>query len=270
MATHGMKVVGTGATTAGTKAIIDASISLPAGGPWDIHAIYGQVVKKTTVPNEGTGGLLIIDALSGDIQPNIAPAKYPMVGSPVSESVNAPVTAVPLNLWHVNWSAAGKAVLSLSYTPLLAITTASIVAAGVIFGKGTPVREPLIFCDNVNASFASATEQTIGTITLAEKATRIVGIFADLNKGDAPTAGVPCLATIRLDSPDVDFSPAEFPCNRAFNASDGTAVGASAVAQSQFIPVDIPVLGGAIVTVFATTSESVTGNADISVYLAYQ
>jgi len=270
MATHALAVTGTGGTTALAKTQIGSDLILPAGGPWIIHGIWGQVVKSTTVPNEGTGGNLIIDAKSGDLDPDPAPGTYPLIGSCVSESANAAISAVPLNIWPVAWQAAGKAAISLYYQQLLAITTGSIVAAGIIFGDNIPEVRPLTFVDSVHKSFASATEQSVGTITLAEKATRIVGIMADLNKGDAATAGEAIIATIRLASDDIRLPPAQYPCGRAFNASDGTAVGQSATPQMQFIPVDIPVAGGARIDVFATTSISVTGNADVSVYLAYE
>jgi hypothetical protein len=270
MATHAIAVQGPGGTVARATTQIGANLTLPAGGPWIIHHIWGQVVKATTVPNEGTGGELIVNSLSGDITPDPAPGIYPLIGSCVSESANAAISAVPLNLWEVDWSASGKALLSLSYRNQLAITTASEVAAGIIFGTERPARRPLKFCDSVQASFASATEQAVGTITLAEKATRIVGILADLNKGDVPTVAEEIMATIRLASDDIPLPPSQYPCNRAFNASDGVAVGQSALPQSQFIPVDIPVQGGARIDVFATTSISVTGNADIAVYIAYE
>lgn len=270
MSTHALAVTGTGGTTALAETQIGSDLTLPAGGPWTIFGIWGLVVKDTTVPNEGTGGALLIDALSGDLDPDPAPGKYPVVGAPASESANAAIAAVPLNIWQVNWKAAGKAVISLKYLNQLAITTGSDVAAGIIFGDSIPEKRPLVFCDGVRTAFASTAEQSVGTITLAEKATRIVGIFADCNKGDAPTAGVPVLVTIRLDSADVKFAPAQFPCNRGFNASDGTAVGQSATPMSNFIPVDIVVVGGARVDVFATSSASVTGNVEVQVYLAYE
>lgn len=270
MATHALAETGTGSTTAATKKQIGSNITMPADGPWIIHSVWAQVVKATTVPNEGTGGQLIVDSISGDVDPDPAPGTYPLIGACVSESANSAIAAVPLNIWRVNWTAAGKAVIKLSYLNQLAITTASVLAAGIIFSKEIPEARPLVFCDGVYSSFASATEQSVGTITLSEKATRIVGIMADLNKGDAATAGEPICATIRLDSPDVKMPPAQYPCNRAFNASDGTAVGQSATPQSQFIPVDIPVVGGARINCYATTTQSVTGNADVQVYLAYE
>ncbi len=268
--THALSVTGTGGTAARATTQIGEDITLPAGGPWIIHHIWGNVAKVTTVPNEGTGGELIVNAASGDLTPDPAPGIYPLIGSPVSEAANAAIASNALNLWPVNWNAAGKAVIQLSYRNQLAITTASAVSAGIIFGDKIPDKVPLKFVDSVQNSFASATEQTIGTITLSEKATRIVGILADLNKGDAPTIGQAIMATVRLGSNDVKLPPMTLPCNRAFNASDGTAAGASATGMSDFITLDIPVEGGSRIDIFATTTQSVTGNADISVFLAYE
>jgi len=270
MATHALATTGTGSTTAATKKKIGSTLTLPAGGPWRIHNIWGQVVKVTTVPDEGTGGILHVDALTGDLTPDPAPGKYPLIGNQISESANAALSAVPLNLWRVNWEASGKAQLDLSYTAQLAITTASAVAAGIIFGDSVPEVRPLVFCDVVYTSWASASETAVGTITLAEKATRIVGILADLSKGDASTTAEQVLATIRLESQDIKLPPAQYPCARAFNASDGTAVGASSTPRCDFIPVDIPVVGGARIDVKVTSVISVTGNCDVAVYLAYE
>lgn len=270
MSTHAQAVTGQGAAGAATKTQIGAAITLPAGGPWTIHHLWGMVAKRTTVPGEGTGGQLIIDSLSGDISPDPAPGKYPMIGNPQSSSANASVAALPLNLFPVNWSAAGKSVISLSYLNQLAITTGSITAAGIIFGEAIPEKRPLVFCDGVYASFAAATEQLIGTIVLAEKATRIVGILADLNKGDALTTAEEVMATIRLSSDDIKMPPANYPCNRCFDAGDGTVEGQTSAPRSDFIPVDIPVEGGSRINCYATTTAAVTGNADVQVYIAYE
>lgn len=270
MSTHGLLVTGTGGTTALAKTQIGSDITMPAGGPWLIHGIWGMVAKKTTVPNEGTGGTLIIDSASGDITPDPAPGKWPLIGSPASSSANATLGSLPLNLFQTRLNASGKATISLSYLQQLAITTASQVAAGIIFGDSIPESARAPFVDSVRSSFASATEQQVGSITLAEKATRIVGIMADLNKGDAITIAEAIMATIRLDSADIKLPPAKYPCNRCFDAADGTLAGAVDVSQSQFIPVDIPVIGGSIIDIFATTTQSVTGNADVQVFIAYE
>lgn len=270
MGTHAYARQGPGGTVALAETQIGADIIMPAGGPWLIHHVWAQVAKATSVPDEGTGGVLHIQAKSGDLTPDPAPGKYPVIGAPISESANACLSAVPLNIWEVDWEAAEKAAISLSYLQKLAITTASEVACGIMFGDARPEKRPLKFCDYLFKSWASAAETAVGTITLAEKATRIVGIMADLNKAEASTTAEEVMATIRLDSADIKLPPAQYPCNRAFNASDGTAVGSSGTPQSQFIPVDIPVVGGARIDVLATSSISVTGNAEITVYLAYE
>lgn len=270
MATHAFARQGPGSTTAATKLQIGTDIVMPAGGPWTIFSLWGQVVKGAGAHSEGSGGQLIIDAKSGDITPDPAPGKYPLIGNPASGAADFYLSAVPLNIWEVNWKAAGKASIQLSYLNQLASTVACEVACGIIFGKEVPVKRPLVFCDSVYAAFESAAEQSIGTITLAEKAKRIVGVLADLNHGDAVTVAEECMATIRLASDDIKMPPMQLPCNRAFDASDGTPAGATAQPQSQFIPVDIPVEGGARINVYATTSISVTGNAEVLVYLAYE
>lgn len=268
-ATHGLAVRGSGGTGAAATTQIGANLTLPAGGDWLIHKVWGNVSKKTTIPDQGTGGQLIINSRSGDITPDPAPGIFPMIGNGASQSANAGLGINSLSMWNTAWQASGKAVIQLSYLNQLAITTASHTSGGIIFGDTLPEEQPLVFCDGVYSSFASATEQLIGTITLSEKANRIVGILADLNKGDAPTVGETVHGTIRLQSNDVDFAPGEYPCNRAFDAADGTPVGAPSTGQTDFIPVDIPIIGGSIINVYGITTESVTANADFSVFLAY-
>jgi len=150
------------------------------------------------------------------------------------------------------------------------ITDGSAVVAGIIFGGAIPEKKPLVFCDGVYGSFASTSETSIGAITLAEKATRIVGIMADLNHGDTVTIGQAVAGYIRITSDDVDLNPGMYPCTRAFDAADGTPVGACSIPKSEFIPVDIEVPGGATINILGTTTQSVTGNADFSVFIAYE
>ncbi len=270
MPTHAIKVSGTGGTGAAAKTQIGSDIVLPAGGPWTIFGLWGQVAKVTAVASEGTGGQLIIDALSGDLTPDPAPGKYPLIGNPQISSANCSIAALPLNIWPVNWKAAGKASIKLSYLNQLAISAGSQVMAGILFGTEIPEKRPLMFCDSVYTAFASATEQSVGTITLAEKAKRIVGILGDINKGDALTVAEPIIGTFRLASDDIKMPPAEYPFARCFDSGDGTVEGECSAPRMDFIPVDIPVSGGARINIYATTSLSVTGNAEVLVYIAYE
>ncbi len=127
MATHALATTGTGSTSAATKTKIGSTLTLPAGGPWTVFGLWAMVAKVTTIPDQGTGGQLIIDALSGDLTPDPAPGKYPLIGNALSSSANAGVAALPLNIWPVNWQASGKAQIDLSYLQQLASTTANAV-----------------------------------------------------------------------------------------------------------------------------------------------
>lgn len=268
--THGIIRTAAGGTGAGDRTAIGALITLPAGGPFIIHGLWGQVAKRTAVPNEGSGGILELVSVQGDLEPNPAPANFPMIGACTSESANAAISAQPLQVWPVRYTAPGKAQLRLYYTNDQAITTGSRVLAGILFGNEIPVPTPAPFCASILNQWAATAEANFGTITLSEGATRIVGILADCNKADAPTAAEEIAATVRLSSDSVVFQPGEFPCNRAFNSSDGTAVGNATTPMSNIIPLDIPVVGGAIITVYGTSTISVTGNISVRVSIFYE
>jgi len=270
MSTYGLITTGTGGTTAASKTIIGSSLTLPAGGPWIIHNIHGNAVKDTTVNDQGSGGQLILEAASGDITPDPAPGKWPLVGNAVASGANSAIACVQLNMFDIYLEAHGKAVVNMYYVNQLATTTGADLVAGIIFGDTVPEIRRSPFCDGVYSSFASASETSLGTITLAEKATKITGILADLNKGDADTAGEPIIGYVRLASNDVKLNPAQFPCNRGFDAGDGTPAGATSSPAPSFIPLDIDVPGGAIITVYGNTTASVTGNADFNVFIRYE
>jgi len=270
MGSRAVSVAGTGGTAARAITQIGADIILPSGGPWKIFKVWGMAARKTAIPDQGSGGELIVVAASGDIEPNPAPGKFPLIGTPCSSSVNSTISASPLNLFDVDWDAAGRATIQLFYRNQLAMTTGDNVRAGLIFGTERPEIKPIKFCDSVQASFASAAEQTVGSITLAEKATRITGVMGVLTKGDAITIAEPIIGAFRLASSDMLMPPSIYPFNQCFDSADGTLLGSVSIPQAQFIPVDIEINGGAIIDVYAITDVSVTGNADVSIYLAYE
>lgn len=267
---HGLVVRGTSGTAAASINQIGSDLVLPAGGPWIIHDIWMQIAQATAVTAESTDGTIQIVAASGDITPDPAPGRYPAsyVSAPVSANFGDAVTG--LNRWRVNWSASGKAAIKINHVLANALAVAPNVAAGIIFGDAMPEERPLVFCDRVQADFAATTEQSIGTITLSEKATRIVGVLGILARTAAPVADVPVIGTFRIDSDDVKLKPAEFPFNCAISAGDGTVAGAASMPNFQFIPVDIPLEGGSRVDAFATTIESVTNSASVTIYVAYE
>ncbi len=270
MPTHGLVVRGTSGTAAASVNQIGSDLTLPAGGPWTIFDIWMQIAQATPVTAESTDGTMQINAASGDLTPDPAPGRYPAsyLSSPVAANYGDAVAG--LQRWRVNWQAAGKAVIQIKHILANALATAPNVAAGIIFGDTVPEIRPLQFCDRVQADFASTTEQSIGTITLAEKATRIVGLLGVLARSAAPVADVPIIGSFRIDSDDMKITPGQYPFNCAISAGDGTVAGAPSMPQFEFIPVDIPIEGGARIDCFGITIESVTNSASVTIYVAYE
>ncbi len=268
MATHGLVVRGTGGIVAGARSQIGANITLPAGGPWIIHGLWAQIAQTTAVTAESLDGSIQIDAVSGDLTPDPAPGRYPIGAVSAPVSANYGPQSMGLNIWPVAWSAPGKAVVALYHIPSNALAVAPATAAGIFFSDAIPTEQPLIFCDRIQADFAATAETAIGTITLSEKVSAIVGVCATICHTAAPAADIPVIGTFRLQSDDVDIRPFEGPFNQAISPGDGTIAGAPSIGMTKFIPVNIPIIGGSRVDGFATTIENVTNSASVQIYLA--
>lgn len=270
MATHGIARQGVGGTAAASVTQIGANIELPAGGPWQIWGLWAQAVLHTPTAAESLVGSIRIDALSGDLSPDPAPGNYPAIGLGNASGANLGAVQVPLNIWPVNWQGMGKAVISLSFVNHNGNTVAPEIACGLLFGDARPETRPLTFSDVITAAWASTAETQLGTITISEKASRIVGMLSHIEHAAALAASIEAQGIIRLDSPDVKIQPAQYPFNNNVSAGLGTPAGQASMPQMQFIPLDIPIEGGSRVNIFATSSVSVTNNARAAVYLAYE
>ncbi len=245
-------------------------ITLPAGGPWIIHQVWGACCVRTPLAGQGFGANLTVDSVAGDINPDPAPAKYPLVGfhSPIGTVV--PPKEIAVNMYDVNWTAAGKAQLEVGTSLNRAVTTAGVAAAGIIFSDTIPVRRPLQFVDTVDLAITAAGETDIGEITISEKATKIVGVMGMWQKVTAFTASEPINGFFSIDSNDVKFKPAQFPMTNAIGGGLGAMTGASSLNPANFIPVDIPVIGGSIINLSATLHLANTGNVNAAIYIAYE
>lgn len=270
MSTHAMTVQGNSATLIGVRTQIGGNITLPAGGPWVIYGIHGTIVHDNALAAEGIAGVLTIDSASGDIIPDPAPGQYPLIGPQGLFGATLPPAIVPLNIFPVNWTAPGKAVITLWHTLGLGITNAGAVQAGILFGTARPEVRPLMFCQAVRGTPGLAVETQSGNITLAEKATRIVGVMGLMAKNTAITAAESVMATFRLDSADAKLTPAVYPFNCAMSSLVGADTGAPSQPQSQFIPVDIPVHGGSVISCFVTLQRAVTANVETQIFIAYE
>lgn len=270
MSTHGLAVLGVGPTAANTPLQVGATLLMPAGGPWIIHSIWSQIIHDVPTAAEGISGSLLFRSVAGDIQPDPAPGIYPLVGPGGTVGAHMETVDVPLNLFRTNWTAAGKAQIRFDINLDVAVTVAPQVAAGVIFGDAEPESRPLTFVDQIDVAFAGGAEGAIGNITISEKATRIVGILGILSKVTAVTASEGMIGTFRLASNDIQMPPAAFPFNNAISGGLGTIVGQMGPKPISFIPVDIPVIGGSVISCFVTTQTAITANVNARVYLAYE
>lgn len=266
--THGMCVAAGGSTAAGDTVI--GTITLPAGGPWAIYQVWVAIALATATAAESAGGHLRINSVSGDVDPNPAPTRFPtgQIGSILGAASGQAV--MPVQIFDVDFLAQGKAVIELIYNEASAVTVATQVVCGIIFGKVRPVKRPIRFVDRARAAVTSAADTTVGTITVSEGARKIVGICAVASQDGVITTAEELIGFVRLSSDDLKIVPAQFPLSAAISAGLGATISPPAVTVPVFIPVDIPVTGGARIDCFVDLNTAVTNAAEIEIFLAYE
>lgn len=266
--THGMIVAAAGQTAAGEQTI--GQIVLPVDGPWIIHGLFGQIVSATATAAEATGGYMRFDAASGDIEPNPAPSKWPVIcnGSALGATIDQ--MACALQMYDVNWVAPGRATINLIFNNTVAATVAPQIVMGILFGKAIPQKKPFLYCDTVRVTTNSAADTAIGTITLSERATRITGLMGVLLNDGVLTTAEELIGFFRLASDDINLVPAQYPFPMAYSAGLGALIQAGPWIPSGFISVDIPVIGGARINAFVDLNTAITTAAEVQVYIAYE
>ena len=266
--THGAIVTGAGGTAAGETVI--GTITFPAGGPWRIWGIYGFMVATTPTAAEVVAGHMRLNAVSGDIVPNPAPSRFPLPAVSSQLGATLPTTQHPLRIWPVDYEAPGKGVLQLIVNQAVGNTVAPQCLLGVLFGKTVPSMVPFRFVDYVRAQVAAAVDTAIGTVTLAEKATRITAIGGILCQDNVITTVQNLIGYFRLSSDDVRMPPAQFPFSACYGGGLGALILNTGAQVPVMIPVDIPVPGGGRIDCFALLNTLVTNAAEIQIYIAYE
>lgn len=265
--THGMMVTGT-ASAAGESSI--GSITLPAGGPWAIFSFWGQVINATPTAAEAVSGHMYFRATQGDLDPNPAPVRFPFAETPAALGATIDRQRVPVTIHDIDYTAPGKSTIEF-FTDLDIIKTVAVRAhLGIIFGKTRPERLPMLFVDQADVAITSGTETAIGTITLAEKATLITGICGILTPDLVQVTLEELAGIFRLDSADVKLTPAQYPFSHVYGAGLGALIDGSSAGVPIWIPVNIPVKGGARVDTYVDLSVAVTNAARAKVFIAYR
>jgi len=266
--THAMLVAGPGQAAVGDAQI--GQITLPAGGPWLIHDVFGQIVQSTATAGQLVGGHFRFDVASGDITPNPAPSRYPAREGSSTLGATIDRSQSTLNLFPVAWEAFGKAVINIIGHNNIAVTGIPEWVIGILFGKTRPERRPMVFCDRVRAAVAAAADTLVGTITLSEKATRITSVCGVLNQAGVLVTAEELIGFFRLSSDDVKLPPMQLPFNSVYGAGLGALIQGGFEPLFNFIPVDIPVIGGSRINVNVDLNTAVTNAADVDVYIAYE
>jgi hypothetical protein len=268
-ATHSDLVTGVGPTAAGSTVVL-GNITLPAGGPWLIHHVYGLIAAAAALAAQQVAVDFSFRASSGDLTPAPDPNNWPLIasGSALGALINPSVC--PLNIYPTAWSAEGKAVLAVSAHTDTIITNPAQLVIGILYGPDRPQNRPFIHTDRVRAAVTSAADTALGTITLPEGATRITGICATAVSDGVLVAGEELIGFVRLTSPDQEVQPALFPLSAAYGAALGATISGASPIPSDFIIVDIPVLGGSRINCFVDLNTAVTNAANVVVTLSYE
>lgn len=246
------------------------TITLPAGGPWTIFQVWAMVVQATLVAGDGVFCSMRLNAPNGDLAPNPAPSRFPITPQPSFLGATGGAQISPLNLIDVAYKAPGKSTIELIIRQEVANAVAPAAAMGIIFGKNRPVAKPFTFMDRVRAQITSAAVTAIGTITLAENATRIIAVGGVIGQDNVATTIEELLGIFTLASDDIVFPPSEYPFHAASSGGLGATSDANFAGNPVMIPVNIPVVGGARIDCSCDLLTAVTNAAEVAVFIAYE
>jgi hypothetical protein len=266
--THSLAVAGAAGTTAAETTI--GTITLPADGPWKIHTVWAQVANATATAAEATALQLRVASLQGDVEPNPAPALFPLYASGSSLGATIDVIANKLQMWDVDWDAPGRATINMNVLNVGLSTVAPQVVCGLMFGRSIPDKKRIRYSDTVRGTITAAADTSIGTMTLSERATRITGLCGLLVQDNVLTTAEELIGFWRMTSDDINILPALFPFNNAFSAGLGALINGAGVGSTNYIPVDIPIVGGARIQFFVDLNTAVTNAAECAFFVAYE
>jgi hypothetical protein len=264
-----MIIAAAGSAAAGDTNL--GTIELPQrdSGSWLIHKIFAQVVEATATAAESVGGDIRLSPAQGEVSPNPAPSRFPVFNSGSSLGATIGVQPCPLHLYDIEYAASGQARIDLIYNNAIAATVAPQVVAGIMFGDERPVQVPFNFVDRVRTTVTAAADTAVGTITLSQNATAIVGILGIIQQDGVLVAGEELIGFFRLASDDVKLVPAQYPFNSVFSAGLGATIQGGTQSPIHFLPTLIPVPKGCRIDCFCDLNTAVTNGADVEIFIAY-
>lgn len=266
-ATHGQILAAAGGTTAARVSL--GTITLPAGGDWKIHQVHMSVVRATATAGEMNGGFFDFSPQSGDVTPNMLPAQFLCYEAGSFLGATADVSVCPTAIFDVDWTAKGKAIIEIGYTQDTTVTVAPQLVAGLMFGPNRPEMIVPQHSARVRAAVTVATDTAVGTITLPEGATRIVGLMGVLLQDGVLTTAEELTGFWRMTSDDFDLTPAQFPFTNVYGAGLGALIDGANNLTSKPLIVDIPVVGGSRINTFVDLNTAVTNAAQVDIAVMF-
>jgi hypothetical protein len=245
LSTHALATSGAVGSVGALPSVIGGTITLPAFGPWIIHHVWVHAAFDNTAEVSGLHGYMKVDSYSGDITPDPAPGLYPVTVKNISVDPRLEIISSQILIYPVLWKAPGKAQIQLMYASTAAPSQVPRIHAGIIFGPTPPTPGPFVFSDVVYTSFTNAGVVPVGTITLSEKATRIVGVYGDVAIHTTATANSCSFYRLRLESDDVELLPSSYPCVRGYHGYELNSYDVGPNPTLCFLDVSIHVPGGA-------------------------
>lgn len=246
------------------------TFTLPAGGPWIIHTVYGQIIKGSNVDTDVITGHFFFQPTAGDFNPNPVPSEFPFDTSGWWTGTNTLVPQSTLSLFPVHWQAPGKSQLDVfTHIETTSVGAASAVV-GIIYAPALPQQTFPTKYAHIFRDLDSTSEVQLGTIQLAQSARRLLGVHGHLSQKAEILDNDIAFGSFRLDSADLQISPATFPFQTIYGPAPGTNVLPIQIGAPFFIPLDIPVPEGARIDVFSTWPAHFNREQDQLVFLAYE
>lgn len=246
------------------------TITVAAGGPWKLHNIFGTVVRATATAAEQVGGFMKLVAPSGDVTPDPSPSIWPIGGVGSLLGTTAPAATAQMYDYPVDLTVAGKGSIQMQYSNGSAITVSPFATLGIMYGPSIPAVKRFTFCQESRGAVTTVAETTLPTITLSEKASRIVGISAFIQQDNVIVTAEELIASVRLSSDDTDLAPSIWPFNVGFHAGIGTTINGGEQHQIKVMPVDIPVEAGSRIVPNVALGVAVTNQAFVGINIYYE
>lgn len=267
---HSQLTTGAGPTTADSELALGSTITLPArnSGTWKIFGIFYCLVCATATAGQGTTGYVTMNASGTDVTPNPAPLKLPFA-FPSFLGATESVNKMDTQFYNVNFEAVGKANLDFKVLVDQTQAVAPQVVAGVLYGEKEADFQNFTYVDRIQAEISSASDTTIGTITLSERAKKIVGFLAIATQAGVLTTAEELIGFVRLDSIDLDLKPMEIPLTSNYSAGLGATIGQGQTPNLRYIPCDLDVVKGGKIQAFLDLNTALTNACSVQVYVFY-